>query len=57
MDPDALTKEVYFARNSLIVELADELMAFQVNKSAGTQDTIDKARLKGIPVSVREYTV
>ncbi len=57
MGEDKLTEEVYFARNSAIVELSDELMAFQVNNSRGTEDTVLKARKKGIPVSVKAYTV
>ncbi|MEK7168534.1 MAG: hypothetical protein AAB778_00805, partial [Patescibacteria group bacterium] len=47
----------YFERNQLIVDASDELIAFQVNESKGTQDTIDKARAKGIPVTVFSYKV
>ncbi len=36
--------ESYFARNLWIVEACDEVYAFQVNKSKGTQDTINKAK-------------
>jgi hypothetical protein len=36
---------------------SDELIAFQVNDSAGTQDTIDKANAKGIHVTVFTYEV
>ena len=32
--------------------MADELLAFQVGGSAGSRDTVDRARLKGIPVVV-----
>jgi hypothetical protein len=42
----------YYVRNQDVVDAADELLAFQVNASAGTQDTVDKARRKGIPVAV-----
>lgn len=42
-------------RNAEVVRVADEMLAFQVNKSSGTQDTIDKARAKGIPVRVNSY--
>lgn len=52
-----LDKTTYFNRITKIVEAADELYAFQVNKSEGTQDTIDKARRKGIPVKVFSYEV
>lgn len=51
-----LDQTTYFNRITKIVEQADELYAFQVNKSAGTQDTIDKAHKKGIPVKVFSYT-
>jgi hypothetical protein len=34
------------------VDVAGELLAFQVNASSGTQDTVEKAWLKGIPVIV-----
>ncbi len=47
---------VYFARNTVIAQLLDELLAFQVNNSAGTQDTIDKARALGKQVIVRSYS-
>jgi len=52
-----ISKETYRARNSAIVEMSDGLMAFHANKSPGTQDTIDKARKKGIPVRVLTYTI
>ena len=42
----------YYLRNQDVVDAADELLAFQVNASAGTQDTVDKARMKGIPVAI-----
>lgn len=45
----------YFQRNTKIIESADELIAFWVNKSAGTLDTINKAKKKGIKVRVFEY--
>ena len=46
----------YDQRNSVVASLADEVIAFQVNKSAGTQDTIDKARAAGKKVTVFSYT-
>lgn len=49
--------ETYYLRNSEVVNASDELLAFQVNKSVGTQDTIDKAKAKGIPVKLFSYTV
>lgn len=39
-------------RNTEIVELADELVAFPVKSSKGTWDAVRKARKKGIPVQV-----
>jgi uncharacterized phage-like protein YoqJ len=50
--PQVVNTATYYHRNQDVVETADELLAFQVNTSAGTQDTVDKARLKGIPVTV-----
>jgi hypothetical protein len=51
-----VTKDTYYLRNTEVVNASDELLAFQVNDSAGTQDTIDKAHAKGIPVKVFQYT-
>ena len=45
----------YYLRNQDVVNVADELLAFQVNASGGTQDTVDKARVKGIPIVVFTY--
>lgn len=50
-------KKSYYLRNSEVVNASDELFAFQVNQSQGTQDTIDKARKKGIPVTVFSYQI
>jgi len=47
----------YFNRNTEIVNASDELAAFQVNESKGTQDTIDKARAQGKKVYLRQYSV
>ena len=47
----------YFERNEKIVELSDELLAFQVNNSTGTQNTIDHANTKDIPVRVFNYSI
>ncbi len=52
-----VTKQQYFDRNDSIVEESDKLIAFHVNKTEGTKDAIDKARLKGIPVIVYEYEI
>lgn len=47
----------YYERNSEVVNNSDELIAFQVNESQGTQDTIDKANKRGIPVKIFTYTI
>lgn len=50
--PQVVSTSTYYRRNQDVVNAADELFAFQVNTSAGTQDTVERARLKGIPVVV-----
>lgn len=50
--PQVVNVTSYYLRNQDVVDAAEELLAFQVNASAGTQDTVDKARTKGIPVTV-----
>ena len=50
--PQVVNVTTYYLRNQDVVDAADELLAFQVNASTGTQDTMDRARLKGIPVAV-----
>lgn len=47
----------YYGRNQQVVNVSDELIAFQVNESKGTQDAIDRAKAKGIPVKVYFYKV
>lgn len=54
---DEMTRETYYDRNSVVVDFSDELRAFHVNGSRGTQDTIEKARAKGIPVTVTTYVL
>ena len=53
--PQVVDVTTYYLRNQDIVDVADELLAFQVNGSSGTQDTVDRARRKGIPVMVFTY--
>ncbi|MCL2451559.1 hypothetical protein FWD20_01635 [Candidatus Saccharibacteria bacterium] len=55
MNFDVLNQETYFARNTEIVEMADELLAFQVNDSAGVQDAIDKAIKLNKKVTLKKY--
>jgi len=53
--PQVVDVTTYYLRNQDVVDVADELVAFQVNASGGTQDTVDRARLKGIPVETFTY--
>jgi len=52
-----LNQNAYYARNSKEIANADQLIAFQVNQSQGTRDTIDKAKEKQIPVQVHQFTI
>lgn len=54
---EEVNNDTYFDRISKIIEAADELLAFQINRSPGTQNTIDKAKRKGIPVKLFSYTI
>ena len=49
--------ESYYARNTSIIENCDELYAFQVNESKGTQDAIDKAKKLGKKATLKKYAV
>jgi predicted Rossmann fold nucleotide-binding protein DprA/Smf involved in DNA uptake len=42
--------ERYFERNKQIIDMADRLIAFNTNKQSGTQNTINTAKKKGIPI-------
>lgn len=50
-----ITQEHYFMRDTEEVKVSDEVFAFQVNKSVGTQDTIDKARKAGLPITLHKH--
>ncbi len=50
-------KESYYARNETIVDMSDELYAFQVNGSAGTGDAIEKAKSQGKKVTLFTYSL
>jgi len=56
-DTTIVDKDSYYKRNSKVIESADELIAFQVNKSLGVQDTIDKAKKKNIPIKLFQYEI
>lgn len=52
-----LNKETYFNRIIKIIKNADELIAFHINQTEGTQYTIDKAKEKDIPIKIFEYKI
>ncbi|HRH24989.1 MAG TPA: hypothetical protein PLQ20_01465 [Candidatus Paceibacterota bacterium] len=52
-----LNQESYFRRITEIIKNSDELIAFHINKTEGTQDTIEKAAIKNIPIKVFSYTL
>lgn len=49
-----INQTTYYERNFFEVCFADEVYAFQVNNSLGTQDTIDKARERGVPCTLHK---
>lgn len=49
--------ESYYGRNLFIIEACNELYAFQVNESQGTQDAIDKAKELGKRRHIKKYTI
>lgn len=57
MNHSVLSEETYYDRNTKVLEDADELLAFQVNSSLGTQDTIDKAHNLGLAVMLKQYII
>ncbi len=58
---EEIKKQIYYQRNSKIVEAADGLVAFRVkteaSESMGTADTIKKAQVKGIPIKLFSYNL
>ena len=52
-----IDQTTYYERNTQVVELSDVVVGFQVNKSAGVQDTIDKAVAQGKRVQLKEYII
>lgn len=54
---DSVEQVAYYERNSQVVNNSNELFAFQVNQSAGTQNTIEKAKKKNVPVHIFTYTI
>ena len=53
-----ITQEHYHLRDEQEVINSDEVYAFQVNKSKGTQDTLDRAINAGLPITLhKEYQI
>ncbi len=57
MHHHACNEATYYDRNSAVIAAANSLFAYQVNNSAGTQDTIDKARAAGLTITHKKYTI
>ena len=57
MQHTVVDKNSYFDRNTAVLDAADELLAYQVNGSEGVQDTVDKARERGMPAMLKTYKV
>ena len=49
-------KDTYYERNTKVMDLSNELYAFQVNDSEGVQNTVNKARENGKFVELKKYT-
>lgn len=53
-----ITQDEYDLRHDEEVTFSDEVYAFQVNKSSGTGDTINKANKAGLPIGLhKNYTI
>lgn len=52
-----LEKETFFGEIAHIIYTADELIAFHINSSEGTQNAITKAQEKGIPTKIFSYRI
>ena len=58
MSNDIITQEHYNLRHDEEVKISDEVYAFQVNDSTGTQDTINKSAKSGLRISLhKKYTI
>ncbi|OIO30568.1 hypothetical protein AUJ77_02030 [Candidatus Nomurabacteria bacterium CG1_02_43_90] len=49
-----ITQEHYNLRHDQEVTYSDEVYAFQVNESTDTQDTVDKSRNAGVPITLHK---
>lgn len=56
-DNETVGKEAYFERITQIVAEADELVAFHINQTEGTQNTINKAEKRGVSTEIFTYTI
>ena len=57
-DSGDITQDDYDLRHNEEVAFSDEVYAFQVNNSTGTQDTIDKSVNAGLKISLhKKYTI
>ncbi|HUO55844.1 MAG TPA: hypothetical protein VMU27_00180 [Candidatus Paceibacterota bacterium] len=54
---EVVGQTTYYERNGQVVDLSEELLGFQVNDSAGVQDTADKAKAQGKPVYIKKYLI
>ena len=53
-----ITQDHYNFRHDEEIKISDEVYAFQVNDSTGTQDTIDKALKSGLPITLhKKYNI
>lgn len=53
----SVSKTSYYARNDKIAHTADSVIAFHVNASQGTQNTIDCAKKLGKKTKIFRYKV
>ena len=57
-DKGDISQADYDLRHNEEVTFSDEVFAFQVNDSSGTQDTIDKAKEAGLPITLhKKYSI
>jgi hypothetical protein len=54
MQSDLITQDHYNDRHDEEVKISDEVYAFQVNNSTGTQDTLNKAIKSGLPITLHK---
>lgn len=53
-----ITQEHYDLRHNEEIAVSDEVYAFQVNNSTGTQDTINKAQVAGLKIALyKKYDI